>query len=98
MALDKMSFNTDSEMKRQAENIAGELGTDLSAVLNIFLYAFVRNRGIPFEVSLAEMQNERQQLNKVLDLRQAVIDEGNEQSFAAHEDVKQMIGIADHAV
>jgi len=98
VALDRMTFRTDSAIKREAEIIAKELGTNTSAVLNICLHAFVRKRGIPFEVSLTETQAQRQRLNAVLDERQAIIDEGNPSNFAAHEDVKHLLGIETYGV
>jgi len=93
VAQGRMSFRTDSEIKKQAELIAGELGTNTSAILNMFLHAFVRNRGIPFDVSLTETYEERKQLNKTLDERQSMMDEGNEQNFTSHEDAKELLGI-----
>lgn len=93
MAQDRISFRADSELKKQADEIAKSLGTNTSAVLNMFLHAFVRKQGMPFDVSLSETYEERQRLNTILDERQAIIDEGNERNFNTHEDVKKMLGI-----
>jgi addiction module RelB/DinJ family antitoxin len=93
VAQDRISFRINSDIKKQAEIIASELGTNTSAVLTMTLHAFVRKRGIPFDVSLTETYEDRQMLNNTLDQRQAVIDEGDEANFVAHEDVKKMIGL-----
>ena len=98
MAQERISFRTDGDLKKQAELIASELGTNTSAVMNLFLTAFVRRRGMPFDVVLGETYEERQKLNAVLDQRQDIIDRGDEQDFTAHEDVKKMIGLATNAI
>jgi len=98
MAQERISFRTDGELKKQAEIIASELGTNTSAVMNLFLTAFVRRRGIPFDVVLTETYEERQRLSAVLDQRQDIIDGGNEQDFTAHEDVKKMAGLSTNAI
>jgi len=98
MAQERISFRTDGNLKKQAEIVARELGTNTSAVMNLFLTAFVRRRGIPFDVVLGETYEERQRLNIVLDQRQKIIDDANEQDFTAHDDVKKRVGLATNGI
>ena len=48
------SLRIDEEVKQQARPILEELGLNLSSSVNVFLRAVVRNRGLPFDVQLAE--------------------------------------------
>jgi addiction module RelB/DinJ family antitoxin len=92
MASDRISFRIDSDIKKQAEIISSELGTNTSSVLSVMLHAFVRKRGIPFDVSLTlETYEDRIALNKALDEAQEIIDRGDKKDFIAHEDVREVL-------
>lgn len=47
----RVTFNVDSEIKEQASKIFKELGLTLSAGLEVYLRAVVREGGIPFPVT-----------------------------------------------
>lgn len=47
-----INFKTDSQLKRQAQQKAEELGLSLSAVLNTYLRRFLRTKQVEFEESL----------------------------------------------
>lgn len=49
-----MTFRIDSEIKNQMIQICKELGMSTSTAFNIFANAFVRAKGIPFEVVVKE--------------------------------------------
>ncbi|MBP3222611.1 MAG: type II toxin-antitoxin system RelB/DinJ family antitoxin [Actinomycetaceae bacterium] len=49
-----ISFKTDAEIKREAEIVLGELGISMSAALNIFLRAVVRENGMPINLHLIQ--------------------------------------------
>jgi DNA-damage-inducible protein J len=47
-----ISIRMDKELKQQAENLFSALGMNMTTALNIFLRQAVRQRKIPFEISL----------------------------------------------
>ncbi len=47
-----VSFRIDSELKNQADALFAELGLNMTTAFNIFLRQAVRQRAIPFEVTL----------------------------------------------
>ena len=52
MAQIKFNIRMDEALKNQFENICKELGMDASTAFNIFARAVVRERKIPFEISI----------------------------------------------
>ena len=47
-----INIRMDSELKKQAEALFGELGMNLTTAFNIFVRQSLRQGGIPFNVSL----------------------------------------------
>lgn len=52
MATTNLNIRTDKDIKDQAEAIFYELGINLTAAVNMFLRATIRENGIPFELKL----------------------------------------------
>ena len=52
MSTTSMNIRTDSEIKRQAEELFSEFGLNMTTAVNMFLRQVVRNRAIPLELSL----------------------------------------------
>lgn len=46
------SVRMDSDIKRQCENLFGELGMNLTTAINVFLRQSLRVGGFPFDVKL----------------------------------------------
>lgn len=51
MATTNLSIRIDKETKRQAEELFGNLGMNISTAFNIFIKQSLRVRGIPFEIT-----------------------------------------------
>jgi len=51
-------IRVDTELKAQAESLFGELGLNLTTAFNIFLRQAVRERRIPFEITLERPNRE----------------------------------------
>ena len=51
MAQTSINIRTDENLKRQFDEVCGELGLNLSAAFNIFMRTVVREREIPFKLS-----------------------------------------------
>lgn len=47
-----INIRMDAELKKQAEELFGELGMNLTTAFNIFVRQSLRQGGIPFKVSL----------------------------------------------
>ncbi len=52
MATANLNIRTDKEVKEQAEAIFEELGLSMTAAVNVFLRAAIRENGIPFPLNL----------------------------------------------
>ena len=46
-----VTFRVDEDIKKQADDLFGDLGMSLSTAFNIFLRQSVREQGLPFAVS-----------------------------------------------
>ena len=53
-----MNIRMDSEVKRQAEALFGEIGMNMTTAINIFLRQSIRENGIPFELKINQPNNE----------------------------------------
>lgn len=53
-----ISIRMDSELKQQADALFNELGMNLSTAFNIFVRQALREKGIPFTISLETANNE----------------------------------------
>ncbi len=49
-----MTIRIDSEVRKQMNDICSQLGMTTSTAINLFINAFVREKGMPFAVSLKE--------------------------------------------
>lgn len=47
-----VSLRIDEDVKRESEELFGELGLTLSAAVNVFLRQAIRHGGIPFDVRI----------------------------------------------
>src|SRR5574344_2420584 len=47
-----MNLRIDGKLKKTAENVIDELGISMSAAITLYLKAIVREKGIPFPVTL----------------------------------------------
>ena len=52
MSATNLNIRTDSEIKNAAEKIFEELGLNMSSAVNIFLRQTIREKGIPFALTL----------------------------------------------
>jgi DNA-damage-inducible protein J len=57
MTTTSMNIRTDSEVKKQAEELFEEFGLNMTTAVNMFLRQAVRERRIPFSITLKK-QNE----------------------------------------
>lgn len=53
------TIRIDPEVKERANEVLGELGLSLSAAVNVFLRAVVREGGMPFDMKVAMRETER---------------------------------------
>ncbi|MFJ6990393.1 type II toxin-antitoxin system RelB/DinJ family antitoxin [Limosilactobacillus mucosae] len=60
MASVSMNFKTDSESKKQFDEVAQELGMSSSTLLNIFVKRVAKEKAIPFRVEVYPEKNDDQ--------------------------------------
>lgn len=53
MASMTISLRTDSELKKQAEEVLGDLGMTLNGTFNMLLHQIVREKSVPLSLSLS---------------------------------------------
>ena len=70
MAQTNVNIRMDDTIKRQFDGICGELGLNMSVAFNIFAKAVVRQKKIPFELSVDPFWSEANQAH----LRRAIAD------------------------
>lgn len=54
----KMNIRMDSEVKRKAEALFGEIGMNMTTAINVFLRQSIRENGIPFEIKINQPNDE----------------------------------------
>lgn len=54
MSLTSITIKTDTEVKKEFNDICEELGLNMSVAINMFMKTVLRERGIPFELKLQE--------------------------------------------
>ena len=66
MAQTSINIRTDENLKKQFDTVCNELGLTLSTAINIFMKTVVREREIPFKISVAPsfMVSTRDELNE----------------------------------
>ena len=52
------NIRIDPELKAEAKGILEDLGLNLSSAINIYLRAIVRQRGIPFDITMNDQKKE----------------------------------------
>ncbi|MCL2287234.1 MAG: type II toxin-antitoxin system RelB/DinJ family antitoxin [Firmicutes bacterium] len=63
MASTSMNIRTDSEVKKQAEELFAQFGLSMSAAINMFLRQSIRKQAIPFELTL-DTASEKHSVNQ----------------------------------
>jgi len=75
MAQTNVNIRMEENLKKQFDALCNELGLTMTTAINIFAKTMVRQRGIPFEVSLS-IPNE--------ETLQAIDDVDNERNLSRH--------------
>lgn len=57
------TIRIEPEVKREASAILDELGLSMSAAMNMFLRAVIREGGMPFEMKVTPRVDESEQVN-----------------------------------
>jgi len=73
-----VNVRMNAELKKQAEELFGELGMNLTTAVNIFIRQSLRQGGIPFNVSLDEPN--RETVSAMLEAKQIARD-GNVKGY-----------------
>lgn len=74
MSKTTMNLRVDSKLKKSAENIISELGISTSAAITLYLKAIVREKGIPFPVTLEGKKKGSSSYSKDIDEDEEISD------------------------
>ena len=89
-----MTIQTDSEVKKQAEELFAEFGLTMTAAINIFLSQSINMQTIPFEYPLESIQmdnkSENHYINAVENSEQNLLELFGEIRFADGYDYKSL--------
>ena len=61
-----LNIRIDRNLKKQADDILGRMGMNLSTAVNVFVRQVVRERAIPFKISLSEDESAVRKAKKAL--------------------------------
>jgi DNA-damage-inducible protein J len=64
MAKEKISFSIDEKVKKQAEELFNNLGMSMEQALNIFIIQSIKEKGIPFKITL-EMEKRKEESDRI---------------------------------
>ena len=65
MAQTNVNIRIDEDLKKDAEALFAELGLNMTSAVNIFIRQSLREKGIPFEITLRPEKNEEDFYNPV---------------------------------
>lgn len=82
MANTSMNIRMDSEVKKKAEALFGEIGMNMTTAINIFLKQAIRENGIPFELKINRPNTET---IEALNEGKKIIEEGKARFDTADE-------------
>lgn len=85
-----LNIRTDKDLKEQADRVFTELGISMSAAINIFLKATVRNNGIPFPLELDKPN--RKTAKAILEGRR-LAKKKSTKSYGTMEEFKESLGL-----
>lgn len=93
MAQDMITVRTDSELKKRVALKAEKLGMNTTTAINIFLRAFDRSNGMPFDVTLDyEGPEERAEINRILEERTMIANDPDTK-WMTSEEVRKSQGL-----
>lgn len=79
-----LNIRTEKEIKEKADKIFAELGLTMTAAINMFLRATIRENGIPFELKLDSFN----------DATKAAIEEGrkiaNDKNVKSYDSIEEL--------
>ena len=81
-----LNIRTDKEVKEQSDKIFAELGLSMTAAINMFLRATIRENGIPFSLKLDIPNMEtKQALNEFDEMKK------NKEKYKRYESFKDIL-------
>ena len=86
-----INFKTDAQVKESAQAIAKEMGVSLSAILNMYLTKFVREKRL--DIRVEKFSNFNKQTQKDILEAEADYKAGRTESYPAKEAIKVLEGM-----
>ena len=82
------SVRMDSELKKECENLFGELGMNLTTAINVFLRQSLRVGGMPFELRVG--QPNRETVQAILEAERLSHDPGAKRYSDVEEALREL--------
>ena len=90
MASTNLNIRVDKEIKENAEAIFAELGINMSSAINIFLRKVIRDKGLPFSVTIEEPNKKT---IKAIKQGQKIINDDNTPSYDTIDELKKALDV-----
>ncbi|MCR5390849.1 MAG: type II toxin-antitoxin system RelB/DinJ family antitoxin [Lachnospiraceae bacterium] len=88
MATTPTQIRIDSDIKKQATALFGNLGLDMSGAVNLFLYQCVLRGGLPFSVEMPQYSTET--LNAMAEAR-SISRDANVKGYSSMDELKSAL-------
>ena len=69
MATSNLNIRMDKDIKEQADQLFNELGLTMTAAVNLFLRASIREQGIPFSLKLDKFNKQLKKEERLLKIQ-----------------------------
>ncbi|MHB9782351.1 type II toxin-antitoxin system RelB/DinJ family antitoxin [Streptococcus sp. 10F2] len=90
MATTNLNIRADKEIKEKADQVFGELGLTMTAAINLFLRASIRENGIPFELKL---DNPNYKTRLAIEEGRRIAEDSSVQGYHSIQDLKTALEI-----
>lgn len=90
MSTATLNIRTDSEVKEQADAVFKELGMNMSTAVNVFLRQAIREKGMPFNVTLNKPNSETLAAMKEAE---QILNDPNRKTYASFKEIRDEVGV-----
>ncbi len=90
MATSNLNIRMDKDIKEQADQLFNELGLTMTAAVNLFLRASIREQGIPFSLKLDKFNKET---IEAIEEGRKIAKDPNAQGYHSVDELKKALGL-----
>ena len=90
MATSNLNIRMDKDIKEQADQLFNELGLTMTAAVNLFLRASIREQGIPFSLKIDKFNKET---IAAIEEGRKIAKDPNAQGYHSVDELKKALGL-----